>query len=75
MNKLKHLLIVSLLFVGCGKSGDTHNSDYCYFTTMYGCKVLVCKEKSTFGELGYGFMSMIKDDCDCKFKEPIKAID
>jgi len=32
-----------------------------------GCELLIMKSFDSSGEAGYGYMSAVKVDCDCKF--------
>jgi hypothetical protein len=35
--------------------------------TIRGCEVLISKSYQTRGDTGYGYMGMVKVDCDCVF--------
>ena len=43
--------------------------DGCKLVEIKGCKVLICKSKEGINDYAVGYSGMVKDDCNCRFKD------
>lgn len=71
-NKLLILGVAFTMILCCCSSSTKPNStdvDLCTIEWIKGCEVLVCKSKTASLNQGYGYMGMVKVDCDCVFKK------
>ena len=63
------LLFFATILTSCNGSAAVNERDIqkSEIVTIRGCEVLITKSYQQMGEWSYGYMGMVKVDCDCIF--------